>query len=94
MNSHKTLNPKQKNFQSGQMTLEMVLLLVALFGFVSFASTQLKEQEVLKQFITSPWVAVSNMMQSGVWNINREEAKRNHPGYWKRMYGLKGKPPP
>ena len=87
------MSMKNKKSQSGQMTVEMVLILVILLGIASFVNTQLKEQEILQKFISVPWVMVSNMMESGVWKSDRNEARRLHPGHWKRMYGLKGNDP-
>ena len=87
------MNSKKRNQQSGQMTVEMVLILIALMGIVGFASETLKEQKVLQQFISVPWKMVSNMMESGVWEKNQEEAQEQHPGHWRRMYGNDGDPP-
>jgi len=86
-------NNKAKKSLKGQMTVEMTLILIALVGLVGFATERFKEYEVLQNFITTPWKVVSHMMEFGVWEKDRETAKLQHPGHFRRMYGHKGGSP-
>lgn len=66
---------KSTQAQSGQATVEAVLLGVVLIASAMFVSKQFKEKQYLSTLVKGPWVYVDNMAQHGVW------AKRNGIAY-------------
>ncbi len=53
--------------QRGQAITEAVLILVMLMGFTLLTATFLKEQEVLKRLIQTPFQHLAGMLQNGIW---------------------------
>lgn len=57
--------------QSGQATVEAVLIGVVLVSAALYVSKKFKENSYVATLVKGPWVYIDNMAQHGVW------AKRN-----------------
>ena len=82
---------KQKvSSKKGQMTVEMVLLLVALMSTVYLARDVLVDDaEMVDQFIFGPWKTIAGMIESGVWK-EKTQAIPEHPNQMGRLYTEEG----
>ena len=78
--------------QRGQITVEIVLLLVVMIGASYLALEKFKVQKPVYNFISNPWKTIGGMIESGSWQ-KRAEARKDHPNYWKRMFTTKGVDP-
>ncbi|MDE0119488.1 MAG: hypothetical protein OXM55_05720 [Bdellovibrionales bacterium] len=78
--------------QKGQITVEMVLLLVVMIGMSYLVLKEFQVQKLFKNFISNPWKTIGGMIESGSWQ-KQPEAKRDHPNHWKRMFSTKGVDP-
>ena len=76
----------------GQITVELVLLLVAMVGASYLVLDQFKLQKPFYNFISNPWKTIGGMIESGSWQ-KRADAKTKHPNHWKRMFTTKGVDP-
>ena len=70
--------------QSGQMAIEMVLLITFFFGFTVFVSSQFQEEGYLAQVVSRPWKSLAGMIQNGVWGSSQETMKY-HPNTFGRV---------
>jgi len=86
-------NTKKHRFaQQGQLTVEMLLIIVVLISLIQLARTQLVDRNnIFVAFITTPWKYIGGMIESGVWGENKS-VQKHHPSHWRRMYTKKGKP--
>ena len=84
--------PKKK--QSGQMTVEMVLILLVLVGLFQFALTKFDNFKPLAQFAGEPWQVISGMMEFGIWENPANISLDKHPTHWKRIFNMEGDSPP
>ena len=83
---------KHKIARQGQLTVEMLLIMVVLVSLIYLAREHLMERNnMFVAFITTPWKYIDGMIESGVWGENTS-VRNNHPSHWKRMYTKKGKP--
>ena len=78
--------------RSGQMIVEMVLILSFFIVAVTFLSKQFETIEPFDAFVTGPWKTVAGMIESGTWKKIRK-ARRDHPNHFKRMYSGEGETP-
>ncbi|MDE0518512.1 MAG: hypothetical protein OXH36_03005 [Bdellovibrionales bacterium] len=78
----------------GQITVELVLLLVAMVGASYFVLNQFKlpNKNPFYNFISNPWKTIGGMIESGSWQ-KRAAAKSKHPNHWKRMFTTEGVDP-
>ncbi len=58
---------KPHNNQSGQLVVEAILLMVAMFSFVLVIANTFKKENFFAQIISAPWQNMSGMIQNGVW---------------------------
>ena len=86
---------KAKRDKKGQMTVEMVLILVILVATVNLVKEELfdKSDNPFYRFVTEPWKSIAVMMESGVWLADRDGGKAAHPNHFKRIRSEKGKDP-
>ena len=75
--------------QSGQMLVEMLLLMTVLFGLTFAISAYFKNDEVFSKLISGPWQNLSGMIQNGVW-APPATAMKNHPNHHSRHVSVKG----
>jgi len=64
--------------RKGQFVIETVLLMVLMIGTFAWATNQLREKQYLAKLISGPWVKVSGMIESGVWEAP-DKARKLHP---------------
>lgn len=75
--------------QKGQMVVESVLIMVVFMAFTLMAAKFFREKDVLKQLITGPWVALSGVLQNGVW-IAPAKGAVSHPNGHTRHITIQG----
>ncbi|MCC7404017.1 MAG: hypothetical protein IT288_06410 [Bdellovibrionales bacterium] len=75
--------------QTGQMVVEMLLLLTVLFGVTLAISSYFRKEEIFVQLISGPWQNLSGMIQNGVW-APPAASMHNHPNHHSRHVSLKG----
>jgi Na+/alanine symporter len=75
--------------QKGQQVTEAVLIMVVLMAFTLMVGRYFRQNEVLKQLITGPWVAMSGMLQNGVW-LSPEKGALSHPNGHTRHITIQG----
>ena len=69
---------KKQIRQKGQVTVEIVLVLVISLAMAQVLRLAIKEKQIVQEFITTPWLVVSGMMESGTWK-KKGEAISEHP---------------
>lgn len=62
----------------GQVTVEIVLVLVISLAMLQTLKLAIKEKQIVGEFITTPWLFVGGMMESGAWK-KKGEAMESHP---------------
>lgn len=67
--------------RSGQLAVEMVLLLALVVGMFVAVAGVFREQEIFARTIHSPWSHLAGMIQNGVW-MPMEESHAFHPLYY------------
>ncbi len=75
--------------QSGQMILEAILIMVMCLGFTFLVARYFKDEEVLKQLITTPWKTMAGMLQNGSW-MTPEASNAQHPNGHFRHISIQG----
>ncbi len=70
---------KKLKTQSGQAIVEAILIMVVFFGITSLVASQFKDNELIKNLVSGPWVAISSMISNGSWETNVL-----HPNYHDR----------
>lgn len=79
--------------RSGQMIVEMVLILSIFMFAVTFLSRQFEDIEPFDAFVTGPWKTIAGMIESGTWK-EITDARIDHPNHFERMYSGQGDTPP
>lgn len=78
--------------QSGQITVEMVLIITVLLGTFLFVRKNLfQDGEFLSNLVGGPWDYVSGMIESGRFG-KPDNVRTQHPGRGDRHSSLKGVP--
>ena len=68
----------------GQITVELVLIMVILLFVGSLVRSQFMDQHRLfSAFILTPWNQIGGMMESGVWG-ERNQVRHQHPNQFSR----------
>jgi len=88
-------NVKKTRFskKKGQMTLEMVLILVVLMTTSTIVLKAFKEDKYIAAFVTEPWKSISCMIESGTWICGEgdlEYARTKHPNHYDRFTNRQG----
>ncbi len=73
----------------GQMMTEAVLIMVVLMGMTVLVAKFFKDQEVLKQLVSGPWVSLSGVLQNGVWTA-ADRGTISHPSGHTRHITIQG----
>ncbi len=77
---------------SGQLTIEAVVILSVLVS-VMFAGTRaLREKRVLASLVQQPWSYVAGMIENGMW-MPPEAGKGSHPNHITRHGSPSGDTP-
>lgn len=77
------------NNQKGQMLVEAVLIMVVFMAFTMMTARFFRDKEVLKQLISGPWVALSGVLQNGVW-LSPDKGAISHPNGHTRHITIQG----
>lgn len=78
------------NQQSGQGTVELILLMVVMIAIVKFSTQYMKKTEFLKQITSGPWAAMDGMIQCGVWKpCGLKNPSSFHPSSGERVLSAK-----
>lgn len=64
---------------SGQITVEYILLAVALITLFQVASNTLRDNDHLKKFQDIPSQIFKNMVENGNWIVDEMDSRRLHP---------------
>ena len=81
-----------RNRQSGQITVEAVLILTLLFSTV-FAGTRLiRDQQLLSRLVQGPWLYLAGMIENGYW-APAEMGRAKHPNHASRHGSPEGDRP-
>ena len=70
--------------QSGQMTIEMTLMVVLSVGVAIFVGQQFRSNELFANLVSSPWAQVQGLIQNGVWGTP-EDTMNRHPSQFRRI---------
>lgn len=71
--------------ESGQMTVEMVLLTIVFLTVALLVSSFFRQQKVLKTLVGGPWAYLQTMNEYGVWMPSPQQATENHPNAMRRI---------
>ena len=82
-----------KKNNSGQVTVEYILLAVTLLVLFQVASTTLRNNEALKEFQEIPQNVFQNMIANGNWELNAETSRSKHPNHYEFQYTTDGEGP-
>ena len=77
--------------KTGQATVEIILLGAVFIIIAQVALNQIKEGDYLKTLGTPTRQSVSNVIRTGSWNLNEQEAKKDHPNHLNRHFLWKPK---
>lgn len=70
--------------ERGQMTIEMMLLLLGLFGGAYALSRTAQEQKWMQSLVSGPWKPMQGMIEDGAWVA--QDSKSYHPSI-KKWHG-------
>lgn len=77
--------------QKGQAVTEAVLLMVLFMGVTLLVANFMKDEEVLKRLVQSPFQHIAGMLQNGVWAPHQTSAAI-HPNSHGRHVSIIGEP--
>ena len=77
--------------RSGQIAIEMVLVLALLVGFSVFVGNELRNQNFIANLVSKPWVSLAGMIQNGVWGPS-QDTMIQHPNNFSRVTSPEGDP--
>ena len=75
--------------QSGQMSLEMVLIMIVFAAAVLYISNTMRKGQYLQNLVQGPWSYLAGMIENGNW-APVSEARSNHPNQSQRFVSYKG----
>ena len=78
---------------SGQVTVEYILLAVTLLVLFQVVSKVFKENDSLKHFQETPQNIFKNMVENGNWIIDGDESRVKHPNHREFHFSSKGDTP-
>jgi hypothetical protein len=74
--------------QCGQMTIEMMLIIVGLLTVAMMISKTAKEKKWMESLISGPWKPLQAMIEDGTWIV--DNSKGYNPGMTVRHGTYKG----
>ena len=83
-----SLKKMSKN-QNGQMILEMILIMAALFIATVLLSQQMKSNGYVSSLVQGPWKRLAGMIESGSW-AEAKDARALHPNHRTRHVSYYG----
>lgn len=78
------------NKQSGQITVEYILLAVVFIVLFQVASNTLKNNDYLKNFQDTPRKIFVNMVQNGNWEPILQDGCNLHPNHYNMHFSSDG----
>lgn len=75
---------KQLRQRSGQMAVEMILMLALFLGASYFVRDAFQSNGIIAQIVSRPWLSIAGMLQNGVW-APPEESNSQHPNNFSRV---------
>jgi len=79
----------KRNGNSGQATIEAILIATVLLGSGLAISNQLRQRQVLSRLVEQPWAYISGMIENGVWDLP-DRGAINHPNHFSRHASPRG----
>lgn len=79
----------RRSSESGQMTIEMVLMVTILFGLIVTITGLIKQQQILAAVVEGPWASMQGMIEDGVWQP-AGSSKAGHPSLRRRHRSYEG----
>ncbi len=79
----------QLSNQTGQMTIEMLLIAIMLLSFVLAVSKVFQEKNLLASVVEGPQAYIKGMAENGVWKAGKA-ANGEHPNLHHRHISLQG----
>ena len=79
--------------KKGQVTVEYILLAVALIAIFQVATVTLRNNESLKSFQEIPGQIFKNLVENGNWILDGDQSRVQHPNHNNRHYTPIGKGP-
>ncbi len=70
----------KRKANSGQLTVEAVLILTLLVGITMAIAKTFREKNYLASMAEKPWTYVAGMIENGIWRPV-EDGKRLHPNH-------------
>lgn len=80
------------NKESGQITVEAVLIITLFASVMIFTSRQIQSRRMLSSLVEAPWSYIQGMIENGIWGPV-EAGKRNHPNQVTRHGSPQGDAP-
>ena len=77
---------------SGQITVEAVLILAIFVSVITAGTRALRNNNVLSSLVESPWAYVAGMIENGIW-APPEDGKGLHPNHVTRHGSPEGDAP-
>lgn len=77
---------------SGQLTLEAVLILTIFVSVILAGSRTLRDKKILSSLVESPWAYVSGMIENGMW-MPPAQGRAKHPNHITRHGSPRGDAP-
>lgn len=74
---------KRMRSQSGQLTIEAILIMTILTSISIYFSRYVKSNELLASVVEGPWKPIQGMIENGVWQSG-DKAKAQHPSQKQR----------
>ncbi|OQW51136.1 MAG: hypothetical protein A4S09_10570 [Proteobacteria bacterium SG_bin7] len=79
-----------RNNQSGQMTIEMVMIAAMTMMIVTFVSKKFEEEQILQGLSLNPWNSfIVGMIENGVWG-SADQTAVSHPHAFSRHSSREG----
>ena len=79
--------------KKAQVTVEYILLAVALIVLFQVSAITLRDNESLKNFQKMPGQIFRNLVENGNWKLNETQSRQNHPNHYERHYTPHGEGP-
>lgn len=86
----KTLSPRHSmRNESGQATMEAVLIMIAIVSIVTVISRTSINQGFVSNIVEGPWSPLRGMIEDGVW-MRHTISKPHHPNQFPRHQTKRG----
>ena len=77
---------KTSRFQSGQVTVEYILLAVALMTLFKIMANTISGSDYLKEFQETPHRIIRNLIENGNWRTTGSASRDHHPNQHSRHF--------